>query len=109
MWFQRPLNASNRFAEAYAFFVRQVSEQEHIDAVLMELQRAKETGASVMGRILNPVNAGYAVGIGGLVCFCPMTQCLYQVRTPAMTFQIWVSSIPYKQRHYSSAACSHQR
>jgi len=32
-----------------------------------------------MGRILNSVNRGYAVGIGGLVAFLPITQCLYQV------------------------------
>ncbi len=31
------------------------------------------------GRILNPVSRGYAVGIGGVVGFLPMSQCL--VRT----------------------------
>ena len=31
------------------------------------------------GRILNPVSRGYAVGLGGVVGFLPMSQCL--VRT----------------------------
>lgn len=36
------------------------------------------TQTPVMGRVLNPVMRGYAVGIGGVVAFCPMTQCLYR-------------------------------
>ena len=32
-----------------------------------------------MGRILNPVTRGFAVGFGGVVGFCPLSQCL--VRT----------------------------
>ncbi len=50
-----------------------------MDLVLKQLRRAMETGGDVMGRILNSVNRGYAVGIGGLVAFLPITQCLYQV------------------------------
>ena len=59
-----------------------MSEREQIDAVLEEMQRAQESNASVMGRILNPVNRGYAVGVAGLVCFLPVTQCMFQVLSP---------------------------
>ena len=37
------------------------------------------TRTPVLGRILNPVTRGYSVGIGGIVAFLPMSQCL--VRT----------------------------
>ncbi len=39
----------------------------------------QETQTPVSGRILNPVSRGYAVGVGGVVGFLPMSQCL--VRT----------------------------
>ena len=41
------------------------------DAVWKELQTAFETKRPVPGRILNPVNKGYAVGIAGIVAFLP--------------------------------------
>lgn len=37
------------------------------------------TETPVMGRVLNPVSRGFAIGFGGLVAFCPMSQIL--VRT----------------------------
>lgn len=42
---------------------------------MKELQTAFETGQPVMGRLLNPLNGGYAVGIGGIVGFCPFRSC----------------------------------
>ncbi len=39
----------------------------------------QETQTPVLGRILNPVTQGFAVGLGGLVAFMPLSQCL--VRT----------------------------
>ena len=38
----------------------------------------QESQTPVMGRILNPVTRGYAVGLGGVVGFCPMSQCLFR-------------------------------
>lgn len=55
-----------------------LTQEEQVDRVLEELKRAQISKKLVMGRILNPVNRGYAVGIGGLVCFCPITQCLWE-------------------------------
>ena len=40
-----------------------------------ELKVAFETGQPVMGRLLNPLNGGYAVGVGGIVGFCPFRSC----------------------------------
>ena len=40
---------------------------------------SQETQTPVLGRILNSVSRGYAVGLGGVVGFLPMSQCL--VRT----------------------------
>lgn len=54
-----------------------LSQADQVKRVLSELEHARVTKQSVMGRVLNPVNRGYAVGIGGLVCFCPITQCMY--------------------------------
>lgn len=36
------------------------------------------TQTPVMGRVLNPVMRGFAVGFGGIVGFCPMSQCLFR-------------------------------
>jgi len=56
----------------------QLSEQDQVQAVMDRLQLAQDTDTPVMGRILNTVNRGYAVGIAGVVCFCPVTQCLLE-------------------------------
>lgn len=61
----------------------QMSVQEQTDVILARLRRAMESKTPVMGRILNAVNRGYSVGIAGLVCFLPITQCMYQVRVAA--------------------------
>ena len=42
---------------------------------MKELMDAFETGQPVMGRLLNPLNGGYAVGVGGIVGFCPFRSC----------------------------------
>ena len=60
--------------------VLQMTVQEQTEVILGRLRQAMVTRTPVMGRILNAVNRGYAVGIAGLVCFLPITQCLFQVR-----------------------------
>jgi hypothetical protein len=55
--------------------------QEQTEVILARLRQAMATQTPVMGRILNAVNRGYSVGVAGLVCFLPITQCLFQVRT----------------------------
>lgn len=59
----------------------QMTVQEQTDVILARLRQAMEKQTPVMGRILNAVNRGYSVGVAGLVCFLPITQCLFQVRT----------------------------
>lgn len=66
------------FGETQLSLGGKLSQDEQVDRVLAELQSALVSKKHIMGRILNPVNRGYAVGIGGLVCFCPVTQCLYE-------------------------------
>jgi len=41
------------------------------EAVWRELQQAFQQDRPVPGRILNPVNKGFAVGIAGIVAFLP--------------------------------------
>ena len=48
------------------------------EQTLGELKRAYDKGEEVMGRILNTMNGGYAIGIAGLVGFCPFTLCTLQ-------------------------------
>lgn len=48
------------------------------EQTLEELQRAYDSGEQIMGRILNSVNGGYAVGVAGLVAFCPFRMCTLQ-------------------------------
>lgn len=55
-----------------------MSVHEQTDVILARLRRAMDSKTPVMGRILNAVNKGYSVGIAGLVCFLPITQCMYQ-------------------------------
>lgn len=51
---------------------------ERYDAVLEELKHAYDNQQPVMGRILNSLNGGYAIGIAGLVGFCPFRMCTLQ-------------------------------
>lgn len=54
------------------------SERERVereDGVWREIREHHRRGTHVKGRVLNPVNGGYAVGIAGLVCFLP-NQCV---------------------------------
>ena len=54
------------------------SERERVereDGVWREIKEHHRKGTHVKGRVLNPVNGGYAVGIAGLVCFLP-NQCV---------------------------------
>ena len=48
-----------------------------------ERATAREEGKTVRGRILNPVNGGYAIGIAGLIAFCPTRA--YRGREPPTT------------------------
>ena len=51
------------------------SERERVereDGVWREIKEHHRKGTHVKGRVLNPVNGGYAVGIAGLVCFLPI-------------------------------------
>ena len=51
-----------------------------------ELKRHLHNRTPVMGRILNPLNGGYAVGIAGRVCFCPYTACRLDTAAKASSF-----------------------
>ncbi|CAD7705173.1 unnamed protein product [Ostreobium quekettii] len=54
---------------------QQLQRDLEMDQVWSELQAAHRQGIQVMGRVLNPVNMGFAVGIGGFVGFLPLTRC----------------------------------
>lgn len=43
------------------------------ELVWEELEKCQNEGREVMGRVLNSVNGGYAVGIAGWVTFCPFS------------------------------------
>jgi len=53
------------------------------ERVWRELVMARDAGKTVRGRILNPVNGGYAIGIAGLIAFCPTRA--YRGREPPTT------------------------
>ncbi|GMH43156.1 hypothetical protein BSKO_11078 [Bryopsis sp. KO-2023] len=42
------------------------------DLVWKDLVEAFEHNIPIQGRVLNTVDRGYAVGVGGFVCFCPL-------------------------------------
>ena len=42
-----------------------------VDMVLEELEAACRSGTPVQGRLLNPLPQGFAVGMAGVVAFCP--------------------------------------
>lgn len=48
---------------------------DHFNVARNELRAALESGQSVMGRLLNPLIGGYAVGVGGIVGFCSFKNC----------------------------------
>eukprot|EP00192_Tetraselmis_astigmatica_P018577 CAMPEP_0117647908 /NCGR_PEP_ID=MMETSP0804-20121206/100_1 /TAXON_ID=1074897 /ORGANISM="Tetraselmis astigmatica, Strain CCMP880" /LENGTH=254 /DNA_ID=CAMNT_0005453431 /DNA_START=164 /DNA_END=928 /DNA_ORIENTATION=+ len=45
-----------------------------LQAVVAEIEMARQADRPVMGRVLNAVNGGYAVGIGGIVGFLPLSR-----------------------------------
>jgi small subunit ribosomal protein S1 len=50
---------------------QQAAVQRRVRAVWKELQNRMHNDKKVKGRILNAVSGGFAVGVGGLVCFLP--------------------------------------
>lgn len=48
---------------------------DHFNIARGELRAALESGQPVMGRLLNPLIGGYAVGVGGIVGFCSFKNC----------------------------------
>ena len=52
---------------------------DHFNIAKDELKSALEQGYPVMGRILNSLIGGYAVGVGGIVGFCPFRHCTLPV------------------------------
>ena len=48
---------------------------DRLERTMDELKLAFENKQQVMGRILNPLNGGYAIGVGGIVGFCPFKLC----------------------------------
>lgn len=48
---------------------------DHFNMARNELRAALESGEPVMGRLLNPLIGGYAVGVGGIVGFCSFKNC----------------------------------
>lgn len=55
-----------------------------------ELRGAYEKKQQVMGRILNPLNGGYAIGIAGLVGFCPFRLCTLPTASRIGTLQPFI-------------------
>lgn len=48
---------------------------DHFNMARTELRAALESAQPVMGRLLNPLIGGYAVGVGGIVGFCSFKNC----------------------------------
>mmetsp|Transcript_8555 Transcript_8555/g.15457 ORF Transcript_8555/g.15457 Transcript_8555/m.15457 type:complete len:288 (-) Transcript_8555:93-956(-) len=57
--------------------VQKFESQVRVKAVMEELKEAMQRNKPVLGRVLNAVNGGYAVGIGGLVTFMPLSRASY--------------------------------
>lgn len=60
------------------------------EPVLEELKRAHDNAEQVMGRILNTMNGGYAVGVAGLVGFCPFRLCTLQTASRVGVLQPFI-------------------
>ena len=58
-----------------------------MEKALDELRGAYEKKQQVMGRILNPLNGGYAIGVAGLVGFCPFRLCTLPTASRVGTLQ----------------------
>ena len=59
----------------YAFAAGQTRQNVSPDAIWEQLAEAHKAGIPVKGRVLNELRGGYAVGLSGLVAFCPFTRC----------------------------------
>ncbi len=57
-----------------------MKQAEQVAMVMARLDRAHKGGTPVQGRVLNPVNAGFAVGVAGIVCFLPERHTVPEVR-----------------------------
>lgn len=54
---------------------QQAAVRRRVPAVWKELATRMETGKPVRGRVLNSVSGGFSVGVAGLVCFLPGSNC----------------------------------
>jgi ribosomal protein S1 len=54
---------------------QQAAVKRRVKAVWKELAERQAAGKTVRGRVLNSVAGGYAVGVAGLVCFLPGSNC----------------------------------
>jgi len=52
---------------------QQAAVRKRVRTVWKELQTCMKEGKTVKGRVLNSVSGGFAVGVGGLVCFVPLS------------------------------------
>ena len=60
------------------------------EQILEELKRAYDNKEQVMGRILNTLTGGYAVGTAGLVGFCPFRLCTLQTASRVGVLQPFI-------------------
>ena len=60
------------------------------EQIFEELKRAYDNAEQVMGRILNSMNGGYAVGVAGLVGFCPFRLCTLQTASRVGVLQPFI-------------------
>eukprot|EP00854_Cymbomonas_tetramitiformis_P008016 gene8016-9525_t len=64
------LHVNNPFGEM-DLSMKKVLDERRAGLLWQEIQAAAERSQPIMGRVLNAVNGGFAVGVGGYVAFLP--------------------------------------
>jgi ribosomal protein S1 len=51
------------------------ADQDKARMIWQEILEHHKNGTTIKGRVLNPINSGYCVGVGGVVGFLPFSMC----------------------------------
>ena len=73
-----------RFAGDMQLSANKVNDQARSASIWQEIRNAFSGEKIIKGRVLNAVNSGYAVGIGGFIAFLPASQLRGQIQVGAL-------------------------
>ena len=76
-----------------------------LELAMKEIADAFENHQTVLGRVLNPLNGGYAVGVGGIVGFCPYSNCSLETASRVGVLQPFYVNATRREPTFNLVLC----